>query len=308
MLKAIEIEFKTKKFLINKWVILINRYTCEFITRMIERGMQKVYNMPPKQQVTQNNMMELMMNIITCYKGGYNALRKTVISHCLNLVNADVFSAREFDEIRDWNHKLEMVSGWEVIVRKATRCRFLYWHRALFPLLFKEIITDRHRLNQMNYYLMALKDPLDMLYNIKHLQNPQTAVDNYKREIYQAFTENVVHPICRLTEKQLREQIHQVMIPNLNQLNPIEQRVADLSKYARMNDLYLFEKQINMGYEIKKYLGSVFYEMTALQPKDFTTYEHMRALALDKLGIQVMASHLPAVALEQGIDIMLLLE
>ena len=39
MLKAIEIEFKTKKFLINKWVILINRYTCEFIMRQIERGM-----------------------------------------------------------------------------------------------------------------------------------------------------------------------------------------------------------------------------------------------------------------------------
>jgi len=147
MLKAIEIEFKTKKFLINKWVILINRYTCEFIMRMIERGMQKVYNMPKKQAAIQNNMMELMMNIIECYKGGYNELRKTVITHCLNLVNADVFSSREFVEIEYWNSKLEMVSSWEVIVRKATRCRFLYWHRALFPLLFKVIITDRHRLN-----------------------------------------------------------------------------------------------------------------------------------------------------------------
>ena len=29
MLKAIEVEFKSKKFLINKWVVLINRYTCE---------------------------------------------------------------------------------------------------------------------------------------------------------------------------------------------------------------------------------------------------------------------------------------
>ena len=71
-------------------------------------------------------------------------------------------------------------------------------------MLFEEIINDKNRLNQMNYFLMALKDPLDMLYNIKHLQNPQTAVDNYKGEIYQAFTENVTHPICRLTEKQLR--------------------------------------------------------------------------------------------------------
>ena len=118
----------------------------------------------------------------------------------------------------------------------------------------------------------------------------------------------MIHPICRLTEKQLREQIHQVMIPNLNQLNPIEQRVADLSKYARMNDLYLFEKQINMGYEIKKYLAAVFYEMTALSPHDFCTYEHMRSLALDKLGIEVMPSHLPSQQLDQGIDIMLLLE
>ena len=60
-------------------------------------------------------------------------------------------------------------------------------------------------------------------------------------------------PVCRLTEKELREQIHQVMIPNLNQVNPKTSRVVDLSKYSRMNDLYLFEKQINMGYEIKKY-------------------------------------------------------
>ena len=63
------------------------------------------------------------------------------------------------------------------------------------------------------------------------------------------------------------------MIPNLNQINPMETRVVDLSKYARMNDIYLFEKQINMGYEIKKYLGSVFYEMTALSPHDYCTYE-----------------------------------
>lgn len=38
MLKAIELEFKSKKFLINKWVVLINRYTCEQITKIIEVG------------------------------------------------------------------------------------------------------------------------------------------------------------------------------------------------------------------------------------------------------------------------------
>ena len=187
-------------------------------------------------------MMELMMNIIECYKGGYNELRKTIIRHCLNLVSAEVFTQEEFKHILHWNQKLEMVSSWEVMVRKSTRCRFLYWHRALFPMLLQEIRTDRHRLNQMNYFLMALRDPLDMLYNIRHLQNPQSAVDFYKKEVYEAFTENVTKPICRITEEELRKQIHQVMIPNLNQINPVKEHIHDLTKYTRMNDLFLFEK------------------------------------------------------------------
>jgi len=29
MLKSIEVEFKSKKYLINKWVVLVNRFTCE---------------------------------------------------------------------------------------------------------------------------------------------------------------------------------------------------------------------------------------------------------------------------------------
>lgn len=89
MLKAIEVEFKTKKFLIQKWVILMNRFTCEFITRQIENGMMKVYTMKPG--VIKENMLQLMSTILESYKGGYNALRRTIVTHCLNLVSNDVF-------------------------------------------------------------------------------------------------------------------------------------------------------------------------------------------------------------------------
>ena len=80
----------------------------------------------------------------------------------------------------------------------------------------------------------------------------------------------------------------------MNQVNPLKTPIVDLTKYSRMNELYLFEKQINVSYEIKKYLSSVFYEMSALSPHDFRTYEHMRMLATDKLNIKVMQSHLPS--------------
>jgi hypothetical protein len=31
---------------------------------------------------------------------------------------------------------------------------------------------------------MALTDPLEMLINIKHLESPHVAIDNYKKEIF----------------------------------------------------------------------------------------------------------------------------
>ena len=80
----------------------------------------------------------------------------------------------------------------------------------------------------MNYYLMALSDPLDMLQNIKHLTSAQIAIDNYKKDVFEAFTKNVISPICQKTEEDLRSQIHCILIPNMKQVNPITNPVTDL--------------------------------------------------------------------------------
>jgi hypothetical protein len=86
----------------------------------------------------QGNMLQLIMTILECYKGGYNAIRKTIVRHCINLVSAEgfVFTSTEMTELNVQNEILEDISNWEIQVRKATRCRFLYWYRELFPTFF----------------------------------------------------------------------------------------------------------------------------------------------------------------------------
>lgn len=42
MLKAIDIEFRTKRYLINQWIVLINRYTSEIIDQIIVKGINSV--------------------------------------------------------------------------------------------------------------------------------------------------------------------------------------------------------------------------------------------------------------------------
>jgi len=61
-----------------------------------------------------------------------------------------------------------------------------------------------------------------------------------------------------------------------------------------MSDLFLFEKQISIKEEVGHYLGRVFYQMSAMAPHDFQSYEHMRILAKEKWQLNIIPSHLPS--------------
>ena len=71
----------------------------------------------------------------------------------------------------------------------------------------------------------------------------------------------------------------------MKQKNPTRDRVEDCSKLIEMADLYLFERRISIKEEVKHFLSQIFYEMTALSPHDWKTYEHMRILAKQKYNI-----------------------
>ena len=166
-------------------------------------------------------MMFMLNTIYTSHQGGTNFLRTTVINHCFNLMTSQVFSEKDLSQIKHLNLRLSTISNWEQICKKSTRCRFIYWLRPLFPHIFEMIMSDSKRPNQINFLLQALNDPLEMLWNTKHLESPNVAVDNYKKEIYRAFSDKVIKPICRRVEEEIRLQIHQAIIPNLKQNNPL---------------------------------------------------------------------------------------
>jgi len=111
MLKAIEIEFKTKKYMINQWVILINRYLQEEINVLLQKGMENLYK--KKKSISYDQMFYLMKTIIGSLNGGYNLLRKTVIAHCKNLVNEDVFSVSQHNELDTFTWMIDIITNWE---------------------------------------------------------------------------------------------------------------------------------------------------------------------------------------------------
>lgn len=68
----------------------MNRYLSEEINILLQRGMDNLYK--KKKSALFDLMFYLMKTIIGSFNGGYNILRKTVVNHCKNLINEDIFS------------------------------------------------------------------------------------------------------------------------------------------------------------------------------------------------------------------------
>ena len=63
MLKAIEIEFKTKKFMINQWVVLMNRNLCDKISELMHGAIMNVRQKKFKEPL--NTWIQYLMQTIT---------------------------------------------------------------------------------------------------------------------------------------------------------------------------------------------------------------------------------------------------
>lgn len=113
---------------------MISRYISEDISILMQKGMDNLYK--KKKSSSYDQMFYLMKTIIQSLNGGFNILRKTTIQHCRSLVNEEVLTKSDRNLLDIYLWRIDIITNWEWYVRKSTRCRFLYWNRALFPLFF----------------------------------------------------------------------------------------------------------------------------------------------------------------------------
>lgn len=135
MLKAIEIEFKTKKFMINQWVVLMCRNLGDKITELLAGAQANVQKKKYKEPMS-TWVPYLMNTVVMSLNGNFNLLRKTVVTHCKCLIAEDILGKSEQGMLDFFTWQIDVIANWEQHVRRATRCRFLYWSRSLFPRFF----------------------------------------------------------------------------------------------------------------------------------------------------------------------------
>lgn len=110
-----------------------------------------------------------------------------------------------------------------------------------------------------------------------------------------------------MIEKDLRIQIHGILVQKLKQQNPLDEAVYDYMNFLSIEDIILFENRINLKAKVSQYLSEKFYEMTALTPIDWKTYEHIRVLAKQTYNLDILETHLPSKTTDQNVDILQLI-
>jgi WASH complex subunit 7 len=307
MLKSMEEAIEKKSVRLNNYTyIMLKIFVDKIIRKMRQAQVQLKRAQPDPGTAAVLAALKMSLRIL---KDGFGSARESVFLHCLDFLSHSTKSVFKKEDIADIEEMVVMarkIRDWKLLFTKATRCTFLYWVRSLIPTIFKHIFKKFHRFKRIIYVCRALEDPIIMLRNIKHLESPNIAIANYKKYVTSHFDEVIIQGLCSMIEKDLRIQIHGIIVQKLKQQNPLDEAVYDYMNFLNIDDIILFENRINLKVKVSQYLSEKFYEMTALTPLDWKTYEHIRVLAKNTYGLEILETHLPSKTTDQNIDILML--
>ncbi|KAL6606587.1 hypothetical protein ACP70R_042240 [Stipagrostis hirtigluma subsp. patula] len=125
----------------------------------------------------------------------------------------------------------------------------------------------------------------------------------YEEEIENALREEVVAPLCRDIETDLRLHVHSTHLKGAVVVNPTKTGVRNLSWYLRMRPLRLPSKFVDVKLLVENHLNSAFYTYSVMPTYDNKIYAEMHELGELKYGVELEDFHLTMDTQDQGFDL-----
>ena len=236
-------------------------------------------------------------------KGPISPTRLDMMKLCGSILDSKgMIQGNERNNIMDGLWKLEILTEFQDSLKKVSDCSFVYWIQEINSHFMKYVKEKPSNVNRLKYLFMALEDGAKQLLLSKHAEDPKTLKELYLQEREKELHNEIIMPIARAIESDLRLYAHALAISGIAKQNPLE--VENLSKFLESQPITFCEKIIDIKKKIEVYLDETFYNMTTLNLNDWKIYEEMRALAKPKYKLDLSSVHLPAKHLEQGMDLL----
>ncbi|AIN98758.1 WASH complex subunit-like protein [Leishmania panamensis] len=193
-----------------------------------------------------------------------------------------------------------------------TSSSFLFFHReTLYPLFLRYCYEDTLVAVSLPQIVSAMGDCRLLIMSARHVRNPsETLLRDYVEFVRDCVHHELVQPLCTEIENQLRLRTHDAVLgqPYRVLLLSADAVERDLTRYTLLQPFRFFDEWMHVAAQIEHYLSTQFYNLNALMPNDWKTYEEMRSLALRIYHLRIADSHLPSCILDQGLDILVITE
>eukprot|EP01133_Synstelium_polycarpum_P004078 gene4078-4750_t len=302
MLKAIAGTFHRRTSMISAHISLMTQQLTTLITSKLD-AIRAKYTGRATYTDTELDVIMALTLTSDLLAGVATPERILIIQLCLNVIyQANVLKENDIEDIRLHIKRLEFISDIHSSIRKVCDCSLLFWARDLFPTYLQYIYENPTQSSSIQYTLTGMKDVVSVLEKAIHVENPNTLIQIYRNELEDMIDKNIIHPLGKDIETDLRLRIHAFL--NVTEKDPFKVGIKEFGKFLDLKPLRFFDKTIDIKSRIEHYLDTTFYNLNTVALFDWKTYSEMRNMAFYKYGLTLLEVHLPGATLEQGLDIL----
>ncbi|KAJ7526561.1 hypothetical protein O6H91_16G012300 [Diphasiastrum complanatum] len=217
---------------------------------------------------TNLNLLDSMaaVNLSLTMLEGCPSLQRRLILHLALDVVKDIALQKGkqeevVEEVKNLCFLMDMVAELDFLVKKVTDCSFLYWSREIMPTCFSMVYSEGDEAPHLQLLVNAFKDGVQLLAagNVD-----SEVIKCFEKEIEDALINEIVMPLCRDIETDLRLHVHSANLKGTVNVNPTKTGIRDLSWFLHLKPLRLTSKYIHIKNRVETYLNATFYDHAAV--------------------------------------------
>jgi WASH complex subunit 7 len=180
---------------------------------------------------------------------------------CEIIVGSKLFNEKEGPRLRNLVARLCTVSQLPRQLQNVCDSRFLYYHLDILPPMVESVYQQSAEANRLQYLLQSFIDGIRVCQMVAHV--PATPFFlNLRSYIRETVKKNIIEPLCRDIENDLRLHIHTKHLDHMQALNPKTDTLRPLRPFLDTPPLKILGTVLNIKQEVTHYLNRSFYNLT----------------------------------------------
>ena len=219
------------------------------------------------------------------------------------LVSSKYINEKDATRLKQLVRRMTALASITHDIRTVCNTSFLYFHTDILDPIIGAVYQHSTEANRLQYILASFCDGIRLCQAVTHRDSTPFLLE-YRSVLKRTLTTQIVEPLCRDIETDLRLHVHTKHLNHVQTLNPKTENLRPLRPFLDIAPLKILGLVINIKNEVTHYLDLNFYNLTTVALHDWRTYSDMRSLAQEKLGLQLMDNFLPMGSLDQGLDVL----